>query len=175
MKIRRRFRSMAIAIVGILGAAAGGAVLGHGHGSVEQDRMAIERLHQLDLEATLSDKADELVKLWDNDAVRIQPGRPAEIGKAVIYADDKPWEASNGREKTLCGKSEIQDLQIAGDWAFEWGYFSYKTSAASKTVTGQGKVLRVLKRQPDGSWKFARVMNFTEKLASAAPVSHPCE
>jgi len=27
----------------------------------------------------------------------------------------------------------------------------------------------------DGSWKFARVMNFTEKLPSAAPVSHPCE
>jgi hypothetical protein len=30
-------------------------------------------------------------------------------------------------------------------------------------------------RQVDGSWKFARVMNFTEKLPSAAPVSHPCE
>jgi hypothetical protein len=31
--------------------------------------------------------------LWDNEAVRIQPGRPAEIGKATIYANDKHWEA----------------------------------------------------------------------------------
>jgi ketosteroid isomerase-like protein len=139
------------------------------------DRRAIERLHQLDVESTLSDKADELAKLWDNDAVRIQPDGPAEIGKAVIYASDKRWEARSGGEKTLCYKPEIQDLQITRDWAFEWGYFSYKNSAAGKQVIGQGKVLRVLKRQPDGSWKFARVMGFPEKLVSAAPVSHPCE
>ena len=162
------------AIVCVLGATAGVALLARENRST-QDRAAIERLHQLDIETTLTDKADELARLWDNDAVRIQPGRPAEIGKAVIYANDKRWEASTGREKTLCGRSEIQDVQIAGDWAFEWGYFSYKTSTDGKVATGQGKVLRVLHRQSDGSWKFARVMNFPEKLASAAPVSHPCE
>jgi ketosteroid isomerase-like protein len=55
---------------------------------------------------------------------------------------------------------EIQDLQIAGDWAFEWAYFSYKENTAEgKVSTGQGKVLRVLHRQVDGSWKFARVMS----------------
>jgi len=135
-----------------------------------------ERLHQQDAAATLSDKADELAKLWDNDAVRIQPGHPAEVSKAVIYANDKHWEASKGNQKTLCGHMEIQDLQIAGDWAFEWAYFSYKENTAEgKVSTGQGKVLRVLHRQVDGSWKFARVMNFTEKLPTDAPVSHPCE
>ena len=121
-------------------------------------------------------KADQLANLWDNDAVRIQPGHPAEVSKAVIYANDKHWEASKGNQKTLCGEMEIQDLQIAGDWAFEWAYFSYKENTAEgKVSTGQGKVLRVLHRQVDGSWKFARVMNFTEKLPTDAPVSHPCE
>lgn len=137
------------------------------------DRVAIDRLHQLDVEATLTDKADELAKLWDSEAVRIQPGRPAEIGKPAIYADDKRWEASSGRERTLCYKAEIQDVQMAGDWAFEWGYFSYKTSADPKPA--RGKVLRVMKRQSDGSWKFARVVGFPEKVESAAPMSHPCE
>jgi len=71
---------------------------------------------------------------------------------------------------------EIQDGKIAGDWAFEWAYFSYKGSnTEGKVSTAQGKVMRVLHRQADGSWKFARVMNFTENVASAAPVSHPCE
>jgi hypothetical protein len=87
--------------------------------SEEADRIGIERLHRLDVEATLSDKADELAKLWDSEAVRIQPGRPAEIGKAEIYANDKRWEAKPDRPRTLCYKSEIKDVRIAGEWAFE--------------------------------------------------------
>jgi len=67
----------------------------------EADRAAIERLHQQDKEATLSDSADQLAKLWDDDAVRFVAGRPAEIGAATIYADDKQWEMSAGREHTL--------------------------------------------------------------------------
>lgn len=48
-------------------------------------------------------------------------------------------------------------------------------TAESKLSSGQGKVMRLLHRQADGSWRFARVMNFTETLASAAPVPHRCE
>ena len=139
----------------------------------DSDRHRIEQLHQLDVDATLSDKADELAKLWDSDAVRIQPGRAAEVGKSVIYANDKHWEASADRAKTLCYKPEIKDVQVAGDWAFEWGYFSYKDSSSSKPM--RGKVLRVMKRQSDGSWKFARVIGFNEDKQAAAPMSQPCE
>ena len=59
-----------------------------GDGS-ETDRAAIERLREEDREATLSDSADQLAKLWDKDGVRFPGGSPAEIGAAVIYADDK--------------------------------------------------------------------------------------
>jgi hypothetical protein len=55
----------------------------------EQDRIAIERLHQQDIAATLTDDADQLAKLWDEDAVRLQSGAPAEVGKATIYGNDK--------------------------------------------------------------------------------------
>jgi ketosteroid isomerase-like protein len=140
--------------------------------SKEADRIAIERLHQQDVEATLSDKADELAKLWDNEAVRIQPGSAAEVGKAEIYANDKRWEAKADKPRTLCYKSEIKDVQISGDWAFEWGYLSYKDSSNPKPM--RGKVLRVMKRQLDGSWKFARVIVFNENKESAAPMSNPC-
>ena len=36
----------------------------------EADRAAIERLHEQDRDATLSDSADQLAKLWDKDAYR---------------------------------------------------------------------------------------------------------
>jgi ketosteroid isomerase-like protein len=142
--------------------------------SDEKARLGIERLHLQDRDATLSDKADELVKLWDRDAVRIQPGRPPEVGRQVIYDDDKGWEVKPGRERTRCYDLEIQDLQIAGDWAFEWGYGSFTIEVNGKREIGYAKVMRVMRRQPDGSWKFARVMGFPETNASAAPVSKPC-
>ena len=169
----KRPQILILVSVVVLGASAGVTLWARGNSSMQQARIAIERLHEQDVEATLSGKADDLAKLWDSEAVRIEPGGPAEIGKAAIYADDKREEANGSGGQTLCYKPEIKDLQIAGDWAFEWGYFSYKESANTKT--GRGKVLRVIKRQADGSWKFARVIGFTEKLESAAPLAHPCE
>jgi len=162
-----------IAIVGSLAASAAIAAFAYQNNSAEHARAGIEQLHRLDVEATLSDKADELAKLWDSEAVRIQPGRAAEVGKPEIYANDKRWESKADRPKTLCYKSEIKDVQIAEDWAFEWGYFSYKDSSNPKPM--RGKVLRVMKRQPNGSWKFARVIGFNEDKQAAAPMSQPCE
>ena len=96
----------------------------------------------------------------------------AEIGKSAIYATDKREEsASEGLN--ACYKPEIKDLQIAGDWAFEWGYFSYKESAKSKPM--HGKLLRVIKKQPDGSWKFVRVMAFVDKTEFNVPISDACK
>jgi len=144
--------------------------------SVTQDMQGIERLHEQDKEATLSDSADQLAKLWDKDAVRFHTTRPAEIGAAVIYADDKQWELSSGRERTLCYDLEVQDIQIVGDWAFEWGYFSGKSAEPSgKVAIFYGKVMRVMKRQPDGSWRFARVMGLPASSASAVVLKHPCQ
>src|SRR5215831_14802235 len=88
-------------------------IVGKKNGS-EQDIAGIERLYQQDIAATLSDKADELANLWDSDAVRIQPGYPAEVSKALIVANDKHWEETKGKQKALCGHMEIQDVKIAG-------------------------------------------------------------
>src|SRR5437868_15551053 len=110
-----------IAIVGLLGASVAVVSLAHPNSSAEQARIGIEQLHQLDVEATLSDKADELAKLWDSEAVRIEPGRAAEVGKPEICANDKRWASKAHRPKTLSYKSEIKDVEIPGDWASDWG------------------------------------------------------
>jgi hypothetical protein len=45
-------------------------------------------------------------------------------------------------------------------WAVEWGYFeaSVREAPAGEIKQIRGNMLRVLKRQPSGEWKFARVM-----------------
>jgi ketosteroid isomerase-like protein len=128
-----------------------------------QDLQAIERLHQLDLEATCTDKADEFVKLWDREAIRFPSKGPAEIGRDVIYAHDKASEKTNA-SKTLGYKVETQNIQIAGDWAFEWNYFEYsfRPSPGAQPKTFEGKQVRIMRRQPDGEWKFARVIALAE-------------
>ena len=145
------------------------------HPSLKHDMIGIERLHEQDKEATLSDSADQLAKLWDRDGVRFPAGRPAEIGAAVIFADDKQWEMSSGRERSLCYDLEVQDIQIAGDWAFEWGYGSYKIARGDKETVQYAKLMRVMKRQSDGTWRFARVMGLPAPSASAVVLKHPCQ
>lgn len=177
MRIFERLAALVIISAGLPGASAQVALFAQepqehasaqrdkiAHDRIAHDRIGIERLHQQDVEATLSDKADDLAKLWDNEAVRLEQGDQAEVGKAVIYADDKRWQAKSAGSHTLYYKPEIKDLQMAGDWAFEWGYFdtAYKESANAKPVTLRGKQLRILKRQPDGSGKFARVMTLID-------------
>ncbi len=133
--------------------------------SDEQDRTAIERLHEEDIAATLADDADQLVKLWDQDAVRLQSGSPAEVGKATIYVNDKRWQANLHGGRTLSYKPELKNLQIVDGWAFEWGTFEvrFRESEHGSEKTLHGKILRVLRRQNDGSCKFARVMALIDK------------
>jgi ketosteroid isomerase-like protein len=97
-------------------------------------------------------------------AVRLQANGPAEVSKAAIYANDKRWQANLHGGRTLSYKPDIKDLQIVDGLAFEWDTFevTYKESERAKPVTIHGKALRVLKRQSDGSWKFARVMAVTD-------------
>jgi hypothetical protein len=65
--------------------------------------------------------------------------------------------------------------QIGKEWRGNRGAtFSYQTEANGKIGTGHGKVGRVMRRQRDGSWKFAWVMGLPETNAFAAPVSEPC-
>jgi ketosteroid isomerase-like protein len=59
----------------------------------------------------------------------------------------------------------LKDLQIVDGWAFEWGTFEvrFRDSEHGSEKTLRGKILRVLRRQNDGSWKFARVMALIDK------------
>jgi hypothetical protein len=50
------------------------------------DLAAIEKLHQEDIEATLTQDPKGLVDIWADDAVRINPGSPPEVGKEAIGA-----------------------------------------------------------------------------------------
>lgn len=127
--------------------------------SRDRDLKAIDNLHQQDVAATLAGDPKSLAELWTEDAVRLEPG-PAEVGKKLITAHDLEQKNAHPEIKILTYVPDIQDIKIVDGWAFEWGYFtcSYRDSLNGPIKSFRAKLLRVLERQGDGSWKFARVM-----------------
>jgi ketosteroid isomerase-like protein len=55
---------------------------------------------------------------------------------------------------------EIQEVKVLGDHAFQWGTYrhSVRPRAGGETVRTGGKLMRILQRQRDGSWKIYRTM-----------------
>jgi uncharacterized protein (TIGR02246 family) len=138
-------------------------------------RAAIEKLHQQDIAATLSRDPKALGELWDNDAVVMEPGSPAFVGKAQISAENAKEFSKHPEVRILSYRPDFRDLQICGDWAFEWGTFTgtYRASPNAPTETLNAKLLRIMKRQADGSWKFSRVMwNTSEPERPSAGAHH---
>ncbi len=123
------------------------------------DLAAIEKLHQQDIAATLSRDPVALTDLWTDDAIRLGPGQPAEVGKPAIRAGNERGLARPG-VKVLTYVPEPKDLTILDGLAVEWGYFtgSYVESPGGEAKQIRGSRLSVLKKLPDGSWKYFRGM-----------------
>ena len=130
-----------------------------------QDMARIEKLHRLDVAATLSGDVAALSEGWTDDVVILQPGQEAEVGKQAILAARERRRVASPGGRVVSYVPEIKDVTITDDgWAFEWGYFaaSYVEAAGGEEKRIRGKLLRVLKKQGDGSWKGARAMITTE-------------
>src|SRR5215469_11833016 len=124
----------------------------------------IQKLHQQDIDATVSMDVSKLTDLWADDGVLLGQGDKPLVGKAAIQASLKQNFAANPGMKIIKYVPEITDLQVAGDVAYEWGFFeaTHQLSADSKPASFRARFLRVMRLQSDGSWKFVRVMWNTE-------------
>jgi len=121
----------------------------------------IEQLHRRDILATLAVDVEQLSDSFTDDGVLLAQGAPAVVGRKAIWAFMEKQKAQSDAAgmKVVKYAPQIRDLSIQGEWAFEWGEFEAVQQARDgKTIEFHGKLLRVLKRQADGSWKFARVM-----------------
>ena len=119
----------------------------------------IEKLRQQDIAATLSRDPVALTDLFTDDAVRLSPRQPAEVGKQAIRESNERWSARPGF-KVLSYVPETRDLTMLDGWVVMWRYFtvSYVGSAGGEAKQVRGQVLIVLKRLPDGSWRGFRMM-----------------
>ena len=121
------------------------------------DLAAIEKLQRADIEATLAQDPKGLIDIWTEDAVRFNPGSPPAVGKQAIGAENEKFHAQYPGLKVLSYTSKYKNLQVEDGLACEWfeREGEYKLSPESPPASWNGKGFHVLRRQSDGSWKFA--------------------
>src|SRR6266852_1695830 len=129
-------------------------------GGSAADRAAIQKLRQQDIAATLSLDLVALTGLWTDDAVRLGPVPPAEVGKQAIRESNERQTANKGF-KVLSYVPEPKDSTfLDGGWEVEWRQFTgtFVLSPGGAPVHVRGMVLGVHKKLPDGTWKCFRGM-----------------
>ncbi len=124
------------------------------------DLAAIEKLHQKDIEVTLSQDPKGLTDIWTEDAVRLLPGKPPDVGKQAIGAENEKFHAQYPGFKVLGYVAKYRNIQIEDGLACEWGEHEgqYKLSPEVPPISFSSAGLHVLRRQSDGSWKFALII-----------------
>jgi ketosteroid isomerase-like protein len=125
---------------------------------MKSDLDKIIELNEQDVAASKAQDMSTLLTLWDDDGVALPPGGEPIIGIEAL----RTWLAGQGEPDYEVTEyvHDFAERQVLGDWAFEWGTYQ----SAAKPIGGEapfkaaGKLLRILRRQPDGAWKVARAI-----------------
>jgi uncharacterized protein (TIGR02246 family) len=135
---------------------------------LDADLRAIREIHERDIAAVNAGDVETLVSLMTDDIVLLPPGQPPLVGKesarAMIEAD-----LEQGRDFEIVEYvQDWEEVQVVGDYAFEWGTFNsaVQAKAGGETIRQSNNVIRILRRQPDGSWKVCRAIWNTAPTAA---------
>ena len=123
--------------------------------TLEEDLRAIEAINRRDMQYALANDPAMMMSQWTEDFVLLQPVGPVLRGRPTIA---EAFRGTQSSVEILESGLDIQEVEVLGDYAFQWGTYSYglRPRPGGVTVRTSGKLLRILQRQPDGSWKMHR-------------------
>ena len=117
--------------------------------------------------ATKAGDVDKVLGMMTDDAVFLLPGRPPMRKPEFAAAAEA---RSDGNAPAFDGHSEVQEVQLAGDWAFAWARLSVIATPAdgSPPVERAGHTLTVFRRE-QGRWLLARDANLLAPVKPSTP------
>jgi uncharacterized protein (TIGR02246 family) len=138
--------------------------------STQADVEAIKDFNIRLIDALNSRDASAVVALVTDDAADLPPNRPAVIGKEAIR---EFVQSDYDQFTTYNFVDEIVEVEAAGDLAVVWSNFTVKLipKGSTESMEDSGKWIKVLKRQPDGSWKYSRGIWNSDNPASGEPTT----
>ncbi|MDQ7977797.1 SgcJ/EcaC family oxidoreductase [Paraburkholderia sp. SARCC-3016] len=122
---------------------------------MNEDERAIRNLVDSWLAATRAGDLATLSSLIADDAVFMVCGEKP-FGKAAFMA-----EMDNLKPAHFEATSNIEELQILGDWAFLRNCLDVTMTLPGNTQSARraGYTLTILRKEPDGKWRLARDAN----------------
>jgi uncharacterized protein (TIGR02246 family) len=125
---------------------------------MSSDEQEIRDLVATWITATKSGDGEKLLTLMAEDVVFLLPGQPPMIGKSAFAA--AAAAQSKQASPQFEGTSEIQEINVIGDWAFIWTKLKVVVTApgGAPPMTRAGHTLSILKKQ-NGRWLLARDAN----------------
>jgi len=130
-----------------------------------QDEQEIRALVRRWMQASQAGDVDTVLGLITDDVVFLLPGR-APMRKDEFAAASRA-QAGPGAPR-IEGDCEIQEVQVAGDWAFLWSRLVVKLTppGGAAPIENAGHTLTVLRRE-QGGWRLARDANLLVPVQKA--------
>jgi uncharacterized protein (TIGR02246 family) len=103
------------------------------------------------VEALLAEDFAAFAAMFTEDAVRMPPNEPLHQGRATIEA----WATSNwGPLTTTEFTQQALEIDGRGDLAYVRGAYTatVEVPGVPQPITEVGKMLAILRKQPDGTW-----------------------
>lgn len=121
------------------------------------DEQEIRQLVSTWMAATKAGDIEKVLSLMTDDVVFLIAGQPA-MRKSEFAAASRSQSAADGPE--INGTSDIQEVQICGDWAFMRAQLKVVVTPKNggAAITRAGPTLTILKKQ-NGKWLLARDAN----------------
>jgi len=114
------------------------------------DAAALRAVHDRFSAALLRQDFDAVAALYAEDATLLPPQEPAVHGRAAI----RKWTAAVPRVTRIV--LQVDDLDGRADVAYMRGAFAMTLEPeGAPPVSLAGKYVEILKKQPDGVWRFA--------------------
>lgn len=131
---------------------------------MRDDERQIRQVVATWMAATKAGDLGAVLSLMAEDVVFLRAGHPPMIGRAAYAA-----AAAQAGSMRFDGTSDIQEIQVVGDWAFMWA----KLAVAVTPPTGApmklaGPVLSVLRRE-EGRWVLTRDANMLTSVPAGSP------
>ena len=124
--------------------------------TTEADVAAVDQVRQQYSIAYNAGDVAALAALYTDDAVLLPPNEVTLTGKDAIRSMyEVTFNQFTGEHSTTS-----QEIEVAGDWAFGQGAFrvTFTPKDGGEPVDQEGKYIVICQRQPDGSWKIARLI-----------------
>jgi ketosteroid isomerase-like protein len=121
-------------------------------------RAGVEAFNRAMTDAMRAMNDPATLALWEDDGVSLLPGAPPLVGKNALAAMIKDVEAKNPGLKMTSFDMQCSGIEVSGEFAHEFcdEHQVVDLGTGKPPFDGRGRILFVLHRGADGTWRLRR-------------------